>query len=257
MPINARIKMVGRFIYRASLCQAKCQTDTADGKGNEPCDYALGQRSRDGSPRAAHLALYGGNCRNTGGVEQHEYQKYDRGKRRKQGADAGYLTAKQQGQRGYNAFLCGKAGNQGGGHTPVRKTERCEQRCKNAAQRSQQAAFRHRHHIKACIEGLQEPDYDRSSKDDGKCLLDKALCLFPDKVHNTFGTGQTVIRQLHNERNRFALEAGDLQNDRIQDAAENAEQIQANHGKRTIPPGEKGADHHGVDGQLGRAALRT
>ena len=30
-----------------------------------------------------------------------------------------------------------------------------EQRCKNAAQRSQQAAFRHRHHIKACIEGLQ------------------------------------------------------------------------------------------------------
>ena len=31
MPINARIKMVGRFIYRASLCQTKCQTDTADG----------------------------------------------------------------------------------------------------------------------------------------------------------------------------------------------------------------------------------
>ena len=64
------------------------------------------------------------------GVEQHEYQKYDRGKRRKQGADAGYLTAKQQRQRGYNAFLCGKAGNQGGGHAPVRKAERCEQRCK-------------------------------------------------------------------------------------------------------------------------------
>lgn len=83
MPINARIKTVGRFIYRASLYQTKCQTDTADGKGNEPCDHALGQRSRDGSPRAAHLALYGGNCRNTGGVEQHEYQKYDRGKRRK------------------------------------------------------------------------------------------------------------------------------------------------------------------------------
>ena len=73
-------------------------------------------------------------------------------------------------------------------------------------------------------------------------------------MHNTFGTGQTVIRQLHDERNRFTLEAGDLQNDRIQDAAENAEQIQANHGKRTILPREKGADHHGVDGQLGRAA---
>ena len=43
----------GEIHIPCSLCQTKCKTDTADGKGNEPCNHALGQRSRDGSPCAA------------------------------------------------------------------------------------------------------------------------------------------------------------------------------------------------------------
>ena len=82
--------------------------------------------------------------------------------------------------------------------------------------------------------------------------MEEVLGFFPHMEQDTLGIRQTVRRQLHDERNRIALEDGALQQKTRQDGDHDAQNVQGNHDQRSMLR-EEGGGNHAVDWQLGTA----
>ena len=176
--------------------------------------------------------LYGGDGGHTGGIQQGEHQEDRRGEGAEQGGDPGRISAQKQGQGRHHAFLGGKAGDEGSGSPPVTEAQGLEDGGYQAAQQSQQTDLRGGGYVQADVEGLQHPDDDGGGKDNGEGLLHKALGFFPDQLAHALGAGQPIVGQLHHEGHRLPGEGGVLQDQGIQDPAEDAKQVQADHSQR-------------------------
>ena len=103
------------------------------------------------------------------------------------------------------------------------------------------------------IKALQEPDNDRRKENDRKCTRQEILCLVPDQTTNTLRTRETIVRQLHNKRNRFPAECCMIKDPCKSDTDHNAGKIQDGHNKRAFS-WEKGSSEERIDLHLRRAA---
>ena len=85
------------------------------------------------------------------------------------------------------------------------------------------------------IKALQEPDHDRCTKNNGKCSLQEVLCFFPEKLTNIFRSRHTIIRKLHNKRNRFSFKHRPFHCKCSKDSHQDSEEIETNHYNCTLP----------------------
>ena len=210
-----------------------------------PHDHAEG-------PFAAQLPLDGRDGGHAGRIEKAEDQKRA-GLRRSENSRDASLGAEEYLQHGDHALLCHEAADQRRADPPVAQSQRLKERRQDAGQHGHDAVCRVFHQIEPQIEALQEPDDHRRYQDHGKCLLQEVLRLLPHQLHRASGAGQTVVGQLHYERDRLALKEHLLIEERVQDPHNDPEQIQAGHDKSALPR-EEGVDEERVDRQFGGAA---
>ena len=111
------------------------------------------------------------------------------------------------GEGGYHAFFGHKARHKGGRHAPVPKAERGEKRRYKAAYACQETSIYIFYDVQVGVEGLQEPNNDACSKNDGECFLDKALRFIPNQSGNALCGRETIVGELHNEGHRLAPKA--------------------------------------------------
>ena len=109
------------------------------------------------------------------------------------------------------------------------------------------------HHIEADVERLQEPNHDRSRKDDGKRLGDKTLGLIPCKQQRSLCAGHAVVGKLHDKGHGLALKYCVVKNRGDNHTHQDAQNIERDHGGNGCLR-EKRSTEQAVDGKLCRAA---
>ena len=203
-------------------------------------------------PAAAQLPADRGDSRDAGGVEQAEHKDGGGSQTGHHSGDAALSPVEDLKDRDH-ALLGHEAGDQGRYDPPVSQAQGPEDRDQQAGDRSQNAVMGGFHQIKMEVEALQEPDDHGGDQDDREGALEEVLCLFPEQLQDAARAGQAVVGQLHHEGDGLSLEDGPLEQQGRQDAADDAEQIEARHYEAALPR-EEGTDEEGVDRQLGRAA---
>ena len=81
--------------------------------------------------------------------------------------------------------------------------------------------------VEAEVEALEEPDHDRRDQNDREGALQEISGFFPEKLGDILGAREAVVRELHDERDGFALEEGLLEEEGRQDGSEDAQNIEA------------------------------
>ena len=191
-------------------------------KSNHPCNSALHQNNAGSGFAAAQLALDGSHGSHTRGVQQGKHQKHNGCERGEHRGQCARIPAKQNGQGRDNALLGGKAGDERRADTPIAKAERCKHRRDKAADGGQQAGVGRGGHIQPRVKGLQEPDQHRGHKDDGESLLQEVPRLLPDQLAHTARRGEAIVGQLHHKGDGLTLVLGQFEEQRVQNAADDA-----------------------------------
>ena len=104
--------------------------------------------------------------------------------------------------------------------------------------------------MKSEVKALQEPDNYRRYEDDRECSLQEVLRLVPQESHYVLGTRQTVIRQLHDERDGLAPEQRAAIEKRYQYGDQYPEDIEACHDK-TAASREECVDEERINRDFG------
>lgn len=225
--------------------------DRISGKRHDPRDRALQNHDASRLEPGIQLAADGGDGGHTRRIQQREHKEADgraRGEQRRNGR-----AAEQHLQRTDDGLLGDEAGDQRRGAPPIAKAERPEDGRDELPNEREQTVGTVSHNIQTCVKALEEPDDDRGQKNDRERALEKVLCLLPEQQRHALEPWHTVIRQLHDKRNRFAAEGRLVHNERCEDADEHAEDIQPQHDERTVAR-EKCCGEKRIDRDLRRAA---
>ena len=75
------------------------------------------------------------------------------------------------------------------------------------------------------VKTLQEPDDNGCDENDTEGLLDEVLRLLPEQLPHVLRPRHTIIRQLHDERNRLPFENRPLEKKCRDDREKNSEEI--------------------------------
>ena len=162
-------------------------------------------------------------------------------------------AAEQHLQCAHNGLLGDKAGDERGRDAPVAEAHRAENRGDNARNHRENALRGVLNEGEAQVERLKEPDDERCEENDRERTLEEVLRLVPEQLADVFRARQTVVRQLHDERNRLAAEHRAAQEQRHQQSHEDAAEVKRGHDERTVFR-EKCGGEKGIDRQFGRAA---